>query len=78
MEDKLEKIHETALKILKDIGINLLHPEVLDLVQQKGVKVSGKRAFLKPEQVMHWVHKAPSKFTLYAKNPKNNTVIGDD
>jgi trimethylamine--corrinoid protein Co-methyltransferase len=78
LEDKLEKIHETALKILKDIGINLLHPEVLDLVQQKGVKVSGKRAFLKPEQVMHWVHKAPSKFTLYAKNPKNNTVIGDD
>lgn len=78
MEDKLEKIHETALKILQDIGINLLHPEILDIVQQKGVKVSGKRAFFRPEQVMHWVHQAPNKFTLYARNPKNNTIIGDD
>jgi trimethylamine--corrinoid protein Co-methyltransferase len=78
LEDNLNKIHETALKILQDIGINLLQPEVLDIVRQKGGKVSGKRAFFQPEQVMHWVRKAPNKFTLYARNPKNNVVIGGD
>jgi trimethylamine--corrinoid protein Co-methyltransferase len=78
LENNLNKIHETALKILQDIGINLLHPEVLDIVKQKGVKVSGKRAFFQPEQVMHWVRKAPHTFTLYARNPKYNTMIGGD
>jgi trimethylamine--corrinoid protein Co-methyltransferase len=78
LEDKLDKIHETALKILQEIGINLLHPEVLDIVKQKGVKVSGKRAFFESKQVMHWVRKAPHKFTLYARNPKYNAVIGGD
>ena len=78
MEDKLDQIHETALKILNDIGINLFHPEVLDIVQQKGVRVSGRRAFFQPEQVMHWVRKAPNQFTLHARNPKYNAVFGDD
>jgi trimethylamine:corrinoid methyltransferase-like protein len=78
LENNLNKIHETALKILQDIGINLLHPEVLDIVKQKGVKVSGQRAFFQPEQAMHWVRKAPHTFTLYARNPKYNAVIGGD
>jgi trimethylamine--corrinoid protein Co-methyltransferase len=78
LEDQLDKIHKASLKILKDIGINLLDPEVLDIVQQKGVKVSGQRAFFQPEQVMNWVGKAPHTFTLYARNPKYNAVIGGD
>jgi trimethylamine--corrinoid protein Co-methyltransferase len=78
LKDNLNKIHETALKILQDIGINLHDPEVLDIVQQKGVKVSGKRAFFDPKQVMHWVRKAPHKFTIYARNPKYNAVMGGD
>ena len=78
MKDDLNKIHETALKILQDIGINLLHPEVLDIVQQKGVKVSDNTAFFQPKQVMRWVGKAPKKFTLYARNPEYDAVIGGD
>ena len=76
MRDKLTQIHETALKILKDIGINLLHPEVLEIVAQKNIKISGQRAYFKPDQVMDWVAKAPRKFTIHARNSKYHSVIG--
>ena len=76
MKDKLTQIHETALRILKDIGINLLHPEVLEIVAQKGIKVSGQRAYFKPDQVTGWVAKAPRKFTIDARNSKYDSVIG--
>ena len=76
LKDKLTQIHETALRILEDIGINLLHPEVLEIVAQKGIKVSGQRAYFKPDQVMGWVAKAPRKFTIFARNSKYDSVIG--
>ena len=78
MEDKLNKIHETALRILNEIGISLLHPEVLEIVAQKGIKVSGQKAFFKPKQVMEWVSKAPQEFSLYARNPEYDAVFGGD
>jgi trimethylamine--corrinoid protein Co-methyltransferase len=76
LTDNLNKIHETALKILDEIGINLLHPEVLEIIAQRGIKVSGQRAYFKPQQVMDWVSKAPREFTLYARNPKFDAVVG--
>jgi len=78
LADKRKKIHHAALKILGEIGINLLHPEVLEIVQQNGIKVAGKKAFFNPSQVMDWVSRAPQEFTLYARNPTYNAFIGGD
>jgi trimethylamine--corrinoid protein Co-methyltransferase len=50
----------------------------LEIVAQKGIKISGQRAYFKPEQVMDWVARAPREFTIYARNPKYNAVIGGD
>ena len=55
MKNRLKMIHETALRILKEIGVKLYHPEILDLVQQKGVRVAGQTAFFEPDLVMRWV-----------------------
>ena len=74
--DKLERIHDTSLRILREIGIKLFHPEVLDIVREKGIKVSGATAFFQPDQVMEWLSKAPQEFTLHAKNPTYDIVIG--
>jgi trimethylamine--corrinoid protein Co-methyltransferase len=78
LENELEIIHKTALKILKEVGVKLYDPEILDLVQQKGVKVTGETAFFEPEQVMQWIGKAPEAFTLHARNPRYDMHIGGD
>lgn len=78
MEKKLHRIHDTAIRILEDVGMKLHHPGVLESIRQKGVKVSGNTAYFLRHQVMEWIHKAPEEFTLYARNPEYNAVIGGD
>ena len=78
MEDFILKIHANAVRILAEIGIRLLHPEVLDLLRRHGIRVSGNRCFFTEAELMHWVGKAPPTFTLYARNPRHNMVIGGE
>ncbi len=76
MADKLKRIHETALKILQNVGMQVFHPEVFSLLQKNGVHVSGDTAYFDPAQIMEWVQKAPRQFTLHARNPSHNVMIG--
>jgi trimethylamine--corrinoid protein Co-methyltransferase len=66
------------MRIVHEIGVKLYHPEILDLVQEKGVKVSGQTAYFHPELLMQWVGKAPEAFTLHARNPVYDMHIGGD
>ncbi len=75
---KLEQLHKASMEILEKIGIRYLLPEALEILKKNGIKVEGDIAYFTEEQVMHWVKKAPSEFTLYAKEPKYNIVIGGD
>ncbi|ATW28303.1 trimethylamine methyltransferase [Candidatus Formimonas warabiya] len=66
------------MEILAETGVKFYHPEVLDLLQSKGIKVVGETAFFKEDQVMDWISKAPSLFKIYARNPKYDMLIGQD
>jgi trimethylamine--corrinoid protein Co-methyltransferase len=78
MKDKLTAIHNQAMRILKEIGIKLHHPDLVDRIQENGVSVKGKTAFFTPDQIMNAVHQAPESFTLHARNPRYDMVIGKD
>jgi len=78
MKVNLDIIHEASMKILKETGMKFHHPEVLKMIEQKGVRVSGKTAFFTKNQIMEWIKKAPGDFTVYARNPKYNMRIGGD
>ena len=76
MKAELEKIHDTSMAILETVGIRLHHPEIVTLLKQNGIRVEDDRVFFTRNQVMELVHKAPSRFTLYARNPRYDMVIG--
>ncbi|SHJ77985.1 trimethylamine---corrinoid protein Co-methyltransferase [Dethiosulfatibacter aminovorans DSM 17477] len=78
MEKDLKKLHDATMKILNRTGIRLMHPEIINLVGEKGVRVEGDRAFFTEDQIMDWISKAPEKFTLYARNPEHDMEIGGD
>ncbi|WP_373498487.1 trimethylamine methyltransferase family protein [Desulfococcus sp.] len=78
MKDNTQKIHALAVRILEEAGIRLHHPDILDMVRDNGVRVEESTAFFRPDQVMDWVKKAPASFTLYARNPVHDMVIGGD
>ena len=77
-DDRLEAIHDASLKILRDIGMDMLHPEARRLLAREGADVEPDSARVRfdPEMVTELVGYAPSQFTLHARNPAHHIRMG--
>ena len=73
---QIEKIHETTLRILEHVGLEFGYPPALEVLKKGGAKIDGQRVFFTPGLVKAQIKKAPAQFTLYARNPEHNVVIG--
>lgn len=78
--DELEAIHNASLTVLEEIGIDFLHDEARALLKAAGAESAegSERVRLDRALVMDLVAKAPSDFTLHARNPGHNLKIGGD
>jgi trimethylamine---corrinoid protein Co-methyltransferase len=74
----MELIHEATLHVLETTGVVFGYEPALNLLAKAGCKIDGQRVFFPPKLVEEQVAKAPSEFTLYARNPEKNVVIGGD
>ena len=70
-----QMIHQAAMEIMQEVGVRIHNEKAVEILKNNGIRVEGNTAFFTEEQVMHWVKKAPESFTLYARNPKYDTVI---
>ncbi|MBT8425153.1 MAG: trimethylamine methyltransferase family protein, partial [Silicimonas sp.] len=75
-EDGVEAIHDGAMRILEEIGIEFLNDEALDLFREAGCKVDGTNVKMGRDWVMEMVGKAPGHFTLTPRNPDRVLTIG--
>jgi trimethylamine--corrinoid protein Co-methyltransferase len=73
---QVDKVHETSLRILEEIGLDFGYPPALELLKKGGMKIDGQRVFFPSRLVESQIKKAPRRFTLHARNPKNSLVIG--
>jgi len=78
MKDRVRKIYRHAIDILEQVGVKLKHDRVLDILQDNGVRIEGDPAFFTQKDIEVWIAKAPSSFTLHARNPEYNAFIGGD
>ena len=78
MQIDLEQIHEASLKILRETGVLLDHPEIVEMVKKHGIQVSEQVAYFTGPQIMEWIQKAPGNFTLFGRNPEYDVCIGGD
>ena len=78
--DELESIHRAALTVLQEIGIDILHDEAKAILREAGADVDpgSNRVRFDPALVESQVGLAPKCFTLHARNPERNVVIGDE
>jgi trimethylamine--corrinoid protein Co-methyltransferase len=63
-------------RIVSELGIEFLHPEALAAFEAAGQKVEGELVKLDPDWILEQVAKAPSEFTLQARNPERSVQIG--
>lgn len=78
MHLELEKLHDASMTILEEVGIRLHHPEIIEIIENYGIRTVGDQVFFTRGQVMELVKKAPSRFTVYARNPEHDMVVGKD
>ncbi len=77
--DELESIHNASLRVLSEIGMEVLSPSVRERCRQAGaaVETDGERIRFDPVLVESLIGNAPSSFTLHARNPEHHVRIGD-
>ncbi len=73
-----EQIHTTTMRVMNEVGLDFKYEPAIELFKKAGCEIEGKRVFFPPKLVEEMVAKAPSQFTLYARNPEKNVVIGGD
>ena len=69
-------IHDGAMRVLEDIGIEFLHPEAVERLREAGCTVDGENVRMGRDFVMEMHGKAPSEFTLTPRNPDRAITIG--
>lgn len=79
-DDQVEHIHNTALRVLAELGIKVLNAEARMLFAQAGARVEETSAmvFLDPELVAWALSAAPGSFTLHGACPERNVRLGGD
>ena len=85
--DQVEAIHDAGLRILRDVGVEVLGGRAIDRFEQAGARVeraadaagrgAAARVLLEPAQVTELLGLAPATFELFARNPERNLVFGD-
>ena len=66
----VQTIHNGAMEILEDIGIEFINKEAQNLFRKAGCKVDGNNVRMDRNWVMEMIRKAPSKFTITPRNKK--------
>jgi trimethylamine--corrinoid protein Co-methyltransferase len=79
----VEAIHNGAMHILEEIGIEFLNPEAVEIFRKEGCRISNETksgALVKFDRqwIMAKVALAPSSFEMTPRNPDHKIIIGGD
>ena len=75
-DDHIETIHRQSLRVLQEIGMDVLYPEAREILARAGARVDGDRVRIGGDIVEEAIKTPPAEFTFYARNPAHNIQIG--
>jgi trimethylamine--corrinoid protein Co-methyltransferase len=75
-EDGVAAIHNGAMRILEEIGIEFLNPEAITILKKAGCKIDGTNVKMGRDFVMEMLGHAPSEFTITPRNPDRAIPVG--
>ena len=77
-DEGVQRIHEAAMFILEDIGIEFLNHEALSILREAGCTVQGENVRMGRDFVMDMIARAPRQWTITPRNPARQITIGGD
>ena len=75
-QEQVQQIHDHAMQILEEIGIDFLHPRSLDIFRQRGLKIEEQRVRFPRGFIEEQIKQVPASFEVQARNPKHSVTIG--
>jgi trimethylamine--corrinoid protein Co-methyltransferase len=76
--EQAERIHAASLEILERIGVQLHHPEAVDLLRKAGAQVKdGNHVCIPPHLVERALAAAPKEVNLYNRLGEQKIVLKD-
>src|SRR5205807_1130374 len=75
-EDQVQQIHDHAMQILQEIGVDFLYPRALDTFRRAGLTIEDSRVRFEPALIEEQIKKVPEMCEVQARNPKNTVAIG--
>ncbi|MBQ4091732.1 MAG: trimethylamine methyltransferase family protein, partial [Firmicutes bacterium] len=72
---EVQKIHETSMKILREIGVVFSYAPAREMLAKHGCKVEGQTVYFPTELVEERLKTVPSSFTLHGRNPEKTIEI---
>ena len=76
-EDGINAIHQGAMRILSEIGIEFLNDEALALFRKAGCLIDGHNVRMDADFVEEMLARAPGSFAITPRNPERSIHIGD-
>src|SRR5438874_7335308 len=75
-EEQVRQIHDHAMQILQEIGVDFLHPRAIDLFRRAGLSIEENRVRFEAAFIAEQIKKVPATFQVQARNPNNTVTIG--
>jgi len=73
----VEKIHNTSLKVLEEVGVEINGERALELFQDHGANIEGNIVKIPRDMVLENIEKAPSTVRLCGREGKHDLVLED-
>jgi trimethylamine--corrinoid protein Co-methyltransferase len=75
-EEGVAAIHDGAMRILEEIGIEFLNEESLEIFREAGCRVEETNVRMDRDFVMEMVRRAPAEFDITPRNPARRITMG--
>ena len=76
-EDGIAAVHDGAMRILEEIGIEFLNPESIEILRGSGgCTIEGENVRMGRDFVMEQIGKAPETWTITPRNPDRAVTMG--
>jgi trimethylamine--corrinoid protein Co-methyltransferase len=77
-EEQAERVHDTALTLLEEIGVRFSYEPALQRFRQAGLTIEDDLVHLDRAFVAERLAEAPSTFTVHARNPERSIEVGGE
>jgi len=76
-DEGVQAVHDGAMRILEEIGIEFLNPEAVEILRASGgCTINGENVRMGRDFVMEMIAKAPEQWTITPRNPAREITMG--